>query len=219
VASLFRSGAKKEDLFGLPGRHFFSDISHKILSGDPLLGHAIAFTNGDSLIGKSVIVYGHAERGTDLILPSIALSDRSTFVIGGAEVLLQICIHLVGQLHEFRLLHERKHGYFVGRKIWVKLQHRTLALEAVSVAQGRKKRPITTHRGLDHVGKVLFLGCFIKIFALLAREFLVAFQVEVRAVVDSLDFLPADRKLILDIESRARIVGKLTRPVLMEAKL
>ena len=68
-------------------------------------------------------------------------------------------------------------------------------------------------------GQVALVGRLVEVLELLARELLVPAEVEVAAVVDALDLLPAEGKLVLDVERRPGVVGQLVAAVLVPAQL
>src|SRR5690606_18207631 len=59
----------------------------------------------------------------------------------------------------------------------------------------------------------------IDVFQLAARELLMPAQVEVRAVVNALELLPAERELVLDVVGPLGIVSERVRAVLLETQL
>src|SRR5690606_24527312 len=65
---------------------------------------------------------------------------------------------------------------------------------------------------------VALAGGGVEVLELLARILLVARKVEVGAVVHALDFLPAERELVLDVVGGLGIVGELTGTVGVPAK-
>ncbi len=92
-------------------------------------------------------------------------------------------------------------------------------LLAVGVRQQREGDAVRAGGGLDDVRQVALVGGLVEVLELLARELLVAAEVEVAAVVDALDLLPAEGKLVLDVERRAGVVGQLVGAVLVPLQL
>ena len=64
----------------------------------------------------------------------------------------------------------------------------------------------------------MLLGRRVEVLEVLARARLVAREVEVAAVVDALELLPAEREAVLDVDRLLRVVGQLVRRVLAEAE-
>src|SRR5207245_5869259 len=74
-------------------------------------------------------------------------------------------------------------------------------------------------RGLDDVRDVALAGRGIQILELLAGELLVAREVEIGAVMDPLELVPAEGELVLDVVGLFGVVRELLRRMLVEAQL
>jgi len=104
----------------VPVLEFFADEVAEPFSGDSFLGHGVSVTDGDCVLGKSVIVDRNSKRGTDFILATISLAYGSRVIGGGPESFLKFTINLIGILNQFRFFHQGKYRSFVWGEIGVK---------------------------------------------------------------------------------------------------
>ena len=63
--------------------------------------------------------------------------------------------------------------------------------------------------GLDDPRDDVLVGRLVEVLEVLARRLGVARQVEVAAVVDALELLPAEREAVLDVDRLLRVVREL----------
>ena len=89
-------------------------------------------------------------------------------------------------------------------------------LLAVGVDEEREGRPVRAGRGLDDPRDDVLVGRLVEVLELLARRLAVARQVEVAAVVDALELLPAEREAVFDVDRLLRVVGQLVGRVLAQ---
>ena len=82
----------------------------------------------------------------------------------------------------------------------------------VNAARSAPAAVSTTH------GMTCSFGRLVEVLETLARRLGVARQVEVAPVVDALQFLPAEREAVLDVDRLLRVVGQLVRRVLAQAQ-
>jgi len=86
----------------------------------------------------------------------------------------------------------------------------------VRVDEEREGGTIGAGRGLDDPRDEVFAGRLVEILEVLAARLSVARQVEVAAVVDALELLPAEREPVFDIDGLLGIVRELVGGVLAE---
>ena len=91
-------------------------------------------------------------------------------------------------------------------------------LLAVGVDQERERRPVRAGRRLDDPRDDVLVGRLVEVLELLARRLAVARQVEVAAVVDALELLPAEREAVFDVDRLLGVVGELVGGVLAQAQ-
>ena len=91
-------------------------------------------------------------------------------------------------------------------------------LLAVGVDQERERRPVGAGRRLDDPRDDVLVGRLVEVLELLARRLGVPRQVEVAAVVDALELLPAEREAVFDVDRLLRVVGQLVGGVLAQAE-
>src|SRR3712207_1514252 len=89
----------------------------------------------------------------------------------------------------------------------------------VGVAQEGQDRAVRPGRGLDHVRDVLHALVGVLEEELLAGDLRVGLQVEVPAVGDALELLPADREEVLDVRGAAGVVRELVGLVGAQAQV
>ena len=189
----------------------------------PLLLGAVAEPQRHRVVRHGVVVDGHAVGGADLVLPPVAAPDRPALVVERGERLAQLRLDLARALGEPVLLHQREHAHGDRRHARMEAQHHA-ALAAdlvlvVAVHQRHQHRPGQPDRGLDNERHVALARALVQVGQVLAGEFHVPLQVEVGAIVDALQLLPAEREPVLDVVRVARVVRQLVRPVLVEAQV
>src|SRR3954471_19166905 len=59
---------------------FGGEVGLDLVDGDALLGHRVAFADGDRVVFERVEVDGDAERGADLVLAAVPAADRAGVV-------------------------------------------------------------------------------------------------------------------------------------------
>ena len=160
------------------------------------------------------MVHGHAERGADGILPAIALADGILLIVLVGEVVLELVHHLLGHLGQAVLLHERHHGHLDRGERGGNLHHDALLtvlelLDGVGMGHDGEAHAVHADGRLDDVRGVGHILLRIEVFDLLAGELLVVPQVEVRAAVDALELLEAEREVELDVGGGVGVVGQL----------
>src|SRR5687768_11438289 len=128
-----------------------------------------------------------------------------------------------GELRHAVLLHQRKYPGRDGSDTGVKPEHypglALYLLFAVRIDQQRERHPVGTGRCLHNVRQIPLILSLIEVLELFPRKLLMTSQVEVTAIVNALDLLPAKRKLILNVERGLRVVGELAPCVLMPLQL
>ncbi len=72
----------------------------------------------------------------------------------------------------------------------------------------------TPIRGLDYIRSITFVGFRIEILYLLAGEFLMLAQVEIRTAVNTFHFLESERHQELDIRSSISVVSQFVMIVI-----
>src|SRR5207249_5290734 len=100
--------------------------------------------------------------------------------------------------------------------------HALLTLDVffvVRVSHDDEGSAIRPRRGLDDVRDVALVRRGIEILELLPGILLVTRQIEVRPVVDPLELLPPERKLVLDVVGVLRVMRELLLRMLMPAQL
>ena len=91
-------------------------------------------------------------------------------------------------------------------------------LLAVGVDQERERGAVGAGGRLDDPGDEVLVGRLVEVLELLAGRLAVARQVEVAAVVDALELLPAEREAVLDVDRLLGVVGQLVGRVLAQAE-
>ena len=179
----------------------------------PLLLHRVALPHGGGPVVEGVEVDGDAERRADLVLATVAATDGLGLVVVAHPVRLQQAEHLAGRLDQLRLLGQGQHGHRVGGEAWVEAQDGAqLAAHLLLVVGGHEERHGGTGgagSGLDDVGDVLLVGCRVEVFESGAGRLGMAQQVEVGAVGDALELVPAPREQELDVGGGPRVVAQL----------
>ena len=107
------------------------------------------------------------------------------------------------------------------RSGWSAERHARLAADlllAVGVDQERERRPVRAGRRLDDPRDDVLVGRLVEVLEVLARRLAVARQVEVAAVVDALELLPAEREAVFDVDRLLGVVGQLVGRVLAQAQ-
>ena len=89
----------------------------------------------------------------------------------------------------------------------------------VGVDHQRKEAAVHAHRRLDDVGQVPLLGLFVEVAEILAAELGVLLEIEVSAIGNPLQLLPAKGELVLHVEGRLGVVGQLIGPMGPQAQL
>src|SRR5256885_13764593 len=89
----------------------------------------------------------------------------------------------------------------------------------VCVHHHHERRAVGAGRRFDHVRDESLVRRHVQILELLSREFLVAREVEVRAVVDPFEFLPPEGKIVLNVVGVLRVVRQLLFRVLVKPQL
>ena len=64
----------------------------------------------------------------------------------------------------------------------------------------------------------MFLGCRVEVLEIFARRLRVARQVEIAAVVNPFELLPAEREAVFDVDGFLGVMGELVGRVLAEAQ-
>ena len=93
-----------------------------------------------------------------------------------------------------------------------------VGLLVIRSAEERERRAVGPDRGLDHVRNEALVRGIVEVLELLPRVLRVPLQVEIRAVMDAFELLPAERVAELDVEGLGRVVGTLLGRVLAEAE-
>ena len=91
-------------------------------------------------------------------------------------------------------------------------------LLVVRIRQEYEYGPVHAHRRLDDEGAKTLPHPGVDVLQALPRILLVACQIEIRAVVDPLQLLPAEREFILDVHGLLRVMGQLVGAVVVEAE-
>ncbi len=172
---------------------------------------------------QSVTVDGEAKRGARLVHPAIPASNGSAVIVKTRELPSQLVVERVRQLRHPVLLHQRKHSGSDRGDPRVQSQHHPRLplhlLLAVGVDQQRQCYPVGPSRSLDDIGEIALVLCLVEVLELLAGVLLVSAEIEISSVVYAFDFLPAEGKTILDIESCPGVVGQLAARMLMPLEL
>ena len=166
------------------------------------------------------MIDGDAVGRSDGILSAIALADGVFLVVLAVEVEAQVVDDFTSLFGQSVFLHQRQHGQFHGRERSRQFQNgaRFAVFElflVVGVAHDREEHPIDAYRGLDDVGHVALVSLRVEILDLLAREFLVLREVEIRARVDAFHLLETEGHLELDVGGGVGVVRQLV--VVVEA--
>ncbi len=179
--------------------------------------------HGHAAVADRLAVDRDAEGRARLVHPAIATADRAAVVIERREPVLERLIHLRRQFRHPILLHQGKDARLDRRERRMEAQHHAhLALHLlfpIGIDHHRERHPVGARGGLDDVGDVALVRGLIEILQLLSRILLVAAQVEIGAIVDPLDLLPAKGELVLNIEGVLGVMGQLVGAVPMEAEL
>ena len=107
------------------------------------------------------------------------------------------------------------------RSGWSAERHAGLAADlllAIGIDEERERRAVGAGRGLDDPRDDVLVGRLVEVLERLAARLGVARQVEVAAVVDALELLPAEREAVLDVDRLLGVVGELVRRVLAQAQ-
>src|SRR3954447_18673144 len=193
------------------------------LHGNALLGHRVAVAHGDGTILERVDVDRDAPRRSDLILPPIELADRGGVVVDGHRVALQVVLDPVAQLHDLGpLLEQRQDGHLVRGEVRMERERDTrlaadlfLAVRVDEEGEGRAVRP---GGGLDDPRDHVLAGRLVEVLELLTGRLRMPREVEVSAVVDALELLPAEREAIFDVDGLLGVVSQLVGRVLAQAE-
>ena len=186
-----------------------------------LLRHRVAVAHRDRAVLERIDVDGDAPRRADLVLASIQLADRGRVVVDRHRVPLQVVLDAVAQLDDLGpLLEQRQDRDLVRREVGVERQrHACLAADlllAVGVDEEGERGAIRAGRRLDDPRDDVLVGRLVEVLEGLAGGLAVARQVEVAAVVDALQLLPAEREAVLDVDRLLGVVGQLVRGVLAQ---
>src|SRR3954469_4418906 len=186
---------------------------------DPLLGHRVPITQGDGVVLEGFDVDRHAPWRPDLILAPIELADRRRVVVDGEDVAGKVRAQRMAQRDDLGpLLEERQNGDLVRRQLGIESEHDALLaanlLLPIRVDEERECGAIRTGRRLDDERDVVLLGRRVEVLEVLPRRSRVRAEIEVAAVVDPFELLPAEREAVLDVDSLLRVVGQLVGRVL-----
>ncbi|MPM15576.1 hypothetical protein SDC9_61947 [bioreactor metagenome] len=198
---------------------------------DPLLGHCVTLAHGDGLVLEGVEVDGHAVRGADLVLTTVALADRLCVVEVHVPVLAQLRRQLLGLRGEVLVARQRQHRGLHRREARVELQHRTLVdatlgigrlVLDVRVGEEGHQRAGQAGRRLDDVRRVVLTLGLVEVLQDGAGVLGVGAQVEVGAVGHALQLAPVgalETEPVLDVDGALRVVGELLLGVLVEPQV
>ena len=130
---------------------------------------------------------------------------------------------LLAQLDDLRpLLEQRQDGDLVRREVRVQRQRDALLatdlLLAIGVDQEGERGPIRAAGGLDDPRDEVLVPSPGRSTRGSRRAPRMARQVEVAAVVDALELLPAEREAVLDVDRLLGVVRQLVGGVLAEAQ-
>ena len=198
----------------------FFDIGSDLVDVETDLRHGIAVADGDGIIFQRIEVDSDAERCSDLILTAVAFSDRACLVVSDHEFFREFLIHFARLFGKVFL--QRQDGRFVSREGGVEVHDGTYfaAFEfffLVRFAKDSQHESVGADGVFHDVGDILLVGDGVEVIHILARIFLVAGEVVIGAVVDAVEFRPADREEVLDIAGRFRVMREFV--VIFEAQV
>ncbi len=184
----------------------------QLVDRDADLLHAVAHTDGDSLILCGLEIVGQAERCADLVLSAIALADIAAVVKLAVVAPAELLVDLKSVFG--KLLGEGKDTDLDGCQRGMEAHNGTLvaALEllfVVSCAQECQGDTVCAQGRLDNVRDVAGLLLVVKVGQILTGGVLVLGQVIVCPVRDAPQLAPAEGEQELDVRGSLGIEGKL----------
>src|SRR5712664_2712201 len=212
-------------------RQLLRQVLDELRRRNTILLERIAIAHGHGLILRRLAVDRDAVGCAGFILTAVAAADRSAIVVEDVEVAPEGGMDAMGQLRHAVLVHQRKHGRLERSQRRLELQHHALVTASlrslfathlffcIGVTQHYQRRAVRSRRRLDHVRNEPLVGLRIEIIELLPGMLLVIRQIEVGAVVDPLELLPAEREFILDVVRLPGVMCELVLVVLMPAQL
>ena len=202
--------------------HPLADEIRHLVHRHPLLLHRVPVPDRHRPARDRLPVHRDAERRARLVHPAVAPADGAAVVVEGRESALEVVVERGGQLGHPVLLHQREDARLDRRHGRVEAQHHPgLPLDLllpVGVHQQGEGDPVRPGRRLDDVRQEALVGRLLEVVELLAGVLLVPAEVEVAAVVDALDLLPAEGELVLHVEGGPGVVRQLVGAVLVPAE-
>src|SRR5207244_3394731 len=130
------------------------ELVAQMIYRDADLLERVAVAQRDRAVLERLVVDGHAPRGADLVLTSVAAADRAALVVLGWHPLAEVLIDLARDLGLAVLRDERQHRYLHRRDLRVEAEQDTLApldlLLVVGVDHESEHRAVGAGRRLDH---------------------------------------------------------------------
>src|SRR5206468_5366745 len=153
-------------------------------------------TNSDRAVLERLDVHGHAPGRPDLVLAPIELADCRRVVVDRHDLGLQVVADAATELDDLGpLLQQRQHRHLVWREIRMEGEDDSLLAPdlflAVTVDEKGECRPIGTTGRFDDPRNEMLFGGRVEILEVLAGRPLMVREVEVAAIVDALELLPA----------------------------
>src|SRR6478752_3229404 len=190
---------------------------------EPLLRKRVPVPHGDGLVLERLFVDGEGPRRPYFVLPTITPADLATVVVLDDLVPAQFLVERPRPgSHAFVPRDQREDRRFDGCDLRVEAEDNALAIAddllVVGVAEERDEDAFDAHGRLDHVRRVA-VAVGVDPFELRARMLRVLGEVELAAIRDSLELLPADRVEVLDVARRGRVVRALRLVVLPQTEV
>ena len=189
----------------------------------PLLGERVAVADRHRVVVQRLVVDRHRPRRADLVLAAIAAADRARHVHLGLHPPAQVLVDPLGELRLAVLAHQRQHRHLDRGQLRMQAaarcaprrrsRPRRRRRRGTPAASGRRRRRARSRAARSD------RPSGVDVLELLAGVLGVAREVEVAAVGDPLELLPADREQVLDVRSAARVVAELIGVVRAQAQM
>src|SRR3954470_10567218 len=188
----------------------------------PLLRQRVPLTNGDRVVLERLVVDGERPRRADLVLPAVTPSDLPAVVVLDHVLLAKLGLQSTRLAdHLLVLRDERQDGGLHRRDLGMKAQHGAVTvgddLLVVAVDEHRHEDALDADGRLDDVRGVSLAVLAVPL-ELRTRRVRVRREIEVAAVRNALELLPADGVEVLDVARPARVVRALLRLVLADTQ-
>ena len=202
----------------------FFDIFDRFFHGNADLFHTVAVADGHGAVFKRLEIDGHAERGADLVLTAVTLTDRAREVVGRGEFLAHCRVDFVRFFRKALL--KGQDGALIGRERGVQTEHRADIVLfrvddflVVGVREEREHHSVRAERRLDDVGHVFFARDGVGVVNRLAAFLGVLGKVVVRSVGDAPKLAPAECEVIFKIGGRFGIEAQLLGGMIAQVQI